>query len=153
MEQYSLYTIGYEGKSIDGFISHLKQSGISTLVDVREIPISRKKGFSKTILSQHLKEHNIEYLHFKELGSPRELRKKVYVDNDYEYFFKEYSKYVKTRLNIIEKLYGIITSEICCLMCFEKEPQYCHRSIVAEEIKNRDGNGLKINHLKEMNYV
>ncbi len=150
MEQNSLYTIGYEGKSIDGFINHLKQEGISTLVDVREIPISRKKGFSKTILSQHLKKNNIEYVHFKKLGSPKLLRKKVFVDNDYNYFFKEYSKYLKTQIDIIEELYQTILSETCCLMCFEKEAEYCHRKIVAEEIKNRDGNGLKIKHIKEM---
>lgn len=150
MEQYSLYTIGYEGKNIYSFINHLKQAGISTLVDIREIPISRKKGFSKTILSEHLKENNIGYIHLKKLGSPKSLRKKVFEDNDYDYFFKEYSKYLKTQLDIIEELHQTILSETCCLMCFEKEAEYCHRKIVAEEIKIRDGNGLKINHIKEM---
>lgn len=61
-----LYTIGYEGRNLNEFVSRLKYSGISTLVDVREIPISRKKGFSKTTLSQFLREYDIDYLHLKE---------------------------------------------------------------------------------------
>jgi len=48
------YTIGYQSKSIDDLISQLKSHDISTLVDVREIPISRKKGFSKTVFSEYL---------------------------------------------------------------------------------------------------
>ena len=49
-----LYTIGYQSKSIDDFISRLRNHDISTLIDVREVPISRKKGFSKTVFSEYL---------------------------------------------------------------------------------------------------
>jgi len=58
-----LYTIGYESKSIDNFISKLKNNDISILVDVREIPISRKNGFSKKLFSESLNKNGIGYIH------------------------------------------------------------------------------------------
>ncbi len=147
---FSLYTIGYEGKGLDEFVNQLKHFGISILVDVREVPFSRKKGFSKVPLSQYLKEYDIEYLHFRELGSPKPLRQKIRLDGDYDYFFEKYSRYIKSQIKITEELYRIILSKTCCIMCYEKEPRNCHRSIVAEEMERRDGNGLMIKHIEEM---
>ena len=46
----NLYTAGYEGLTIDAFIARLKQAGIDRVLDVREYPLSRKKGFSKKCL-------------------------------------------------------------------------------------------------------
>ena len=48
----SVITIGYEGRLADGFLKDLTGSGIQILVDVREMPISRKRGFSKSTLSE-----------------------------------------------------------------------------------------------------
>ena len=146
-QQLSLYTIGYEGRDIDEFINRLRDFGINILVDVRDIPLSRKKGFSKTPLSQYLKENNIEYIHLKELGSPKNLREKVKDDADYEYFFKEYSEYIQTQNQVVEDLYQIIINNNSCIMCFERDPFSCHRLIVAEEIKKKDGNDLIIKHI------
>lgn len=145
-----LYTIGYEGRTLNEFVGQLKEFDISILVDVRENPFSRKKGFSKTPLSQYLKEYDIEYLHLKTLGSPKPLRQKLRLDGNYDYFFEEYSKYIKSQMRIIEELYRIILTKICCIMCYEREPQDCHRFIVAQEIKRWDGNGLTIKHIKKM---
>ncbi len=43
-----LYTLGYEGLSLAEFFDRLAQAGVSRLVDVRELPLSRRPGFSKT---------------------------------------------------------------------------------------------------------
>ena len=75
-----LYTIGYEGINIDDFIKQLKTSGVSKLIDVRDIPFSRKKGFSKEVLKETLEDNNIKYFHFKPLGSPASLRSKLKED-------------------------------------------------------------------------
>jgi len=58
-----IYTIGYEERTLEEFIEQLKLFNISTLVDIRENPFSRKKGFSKNALAQSLEENGIEYLH------------------------------------------------------------------------------------------
>lgn len=146
-QRLSLHTIGYEGRDIDGFISELQESGIDTLVDVRDIPLSRKKGFSKTPLSERLKENNIEYIHLKELGSPKDLREKVKADGDYEYFFNEYSEYIQTQTQVMENLYRVVINNNSCIMCFEKDPSTCHRLILAQELKRKDGDSLTINHI------
>ena len=85
----SLLTLGYEGYTVEGFIDKLKENKIDVVVDVREIPLSHKKGFSKTPLSENMTINNIKYCHFKELGSPKIIRKKLNNDRDYTSFFYE----------------------------------------------------------------
>ena len=86
-KDYVLYTVGYEGRSIDDFVTILKSAGVTRLIDVREIPLSRKRGFSKSALKQRLDDESIAYVHYKELGSPSEIRHKLKEDWDYNYFF------------------------------------------------------------------
>lgn len=147
MQGYKLFTMGYEGKTIEDFICYLKYYKISSLIDVREIPLSRKKGFSKSTLRDRLESENINYVHIKALGSPAEARKKLYFDLDYDSFFKTYSKHLSKNKNAISQAHEHISTGNACLMCFEKEYDKCHRFIVAREIKKYDGNGLKIQHL------
>jgi len=116
-------------------------------MDVREIPISRKKGFSKSVLADRLKREDIAYVHFKELGSPKPVRDKLKATKDYKTFFDKMGEYLSTQEQVIEVAYSYISSKNCCLMCFEKIAAYCHRKVVAEKIKERDGNGLKIKNI------
>src|SRR3990167_584374 len=140
----TLYTIGYEGRSIDDFVTILKNAGVTRLIDVREIPLSRKRGFSKSSLKQRLEEENIEYAHYKALGSPTEIRHKLRADWDYDHFFEAFSSYLAGKMDVIEEVYEYLSDGINCLMCFEQIPEQCHRSCVAKKIKERDGNGLLI---------
>jgi uncharacterized protein (DUF488 family) len=142
-----LYTIGYESKSIDDLISQLKNHNVATLVDVREIPISRKKGFSKTVFSEYLNKNGIEYIHLKKLGSPKNLRKELKKNKDYRSFFDKYLEYVRLHKDVIYNLYKIILEKNCCIMCYEDLPSKCHRKIICGEIEKIDGNGLEIEHL------
>jgi hypothetical protein len=142
-----ILTIGYEGREIDELIDRLKIFNISRLIDVREIPISRKKGFSKTALKKRLENENIEYVHVKELGSPSPIRKKLRLDMDYDYFFKAYNKYLSENMEVIKNVHTYISDGINCFMCFERLPGKCHRTVVANKIKDYDGNGLKIKHI------
>ncbi|MCX6338691.1 MAG: DUF488 domain-containing protein [Candidatus Aureabacteria bacterium] len=139
-----LYTIGYEGKDLDAFVSQLGRFQIQRVVDVREVPLSRKRGFSKSPLRERLGEEGFEYVHLKELGSPKEIRKKLKEDNDYRSFFQAFSTYLNSNKLAIEEVYQYVLDATCCLMCFEQSPEECHRSIVAQKIKERDGNGLTI---------
>jgi len=142
-----LYTIGYESKSVDDLISQLKSHNIATLVDVREIPISRKRGFSKTVFSEYLNKSGIEYIHLKKLGSPKIIRKELKQNKDYISFFKKYIEYIQLQKDILNDLYKIILNKNCCIMCYEDSPSKCHRKIICDEIENIDGNGLLIEHL------
>ena len=139
-----LFTIGYEGMALDAFVARLKNFAIDCLIDVREIPISRKYGFSKSGLTQRLDRENIHYVHFKELGSPKPIRQKLKINRDYSTFFKKMDKYLTNKKDALEKVYSYVIDNTCCLMCFEHLAEQCHRKIVARKIRERDGNGLQI---------
>lgn len=148
MQPLSLFTIGYEERDIKTFADELIRHRISLLIDIREIPLSRKQGFSKNRLKEYLEGLNIRYVHIKELGTPRKLRQKLYKDTNYNFFFKKYSEYLKSKVETVRNLYwDAVVHEVSCLMCMEQEAAYCHRKIVAETIKEIDGNGLIIKHL------
>jgi len=146
-KEYKLFTIGYEGRDIDEFIDRLNRFRVSRLIDVREIPLSRKKGFSKSRLSERLANEGIDYVHVKELGSPGKIRNKLKQDWNYEYFFKKFSEYLDTNKELIDRAYDFLSEKTNCLMCFERLPEKCHRTVVAQRIKIRDGNGLIIQHI------
>ncbi len=142
-----LFTVGYEGRDIDSFIAVLKNNLINCVLDVRQIPLSRKPFFSKTHLAEKLAQKNIMYVHFKELGSPELLRKSLKSKGDYSSFFEKMDKYLETQNQAIEQAYEYVKENTCCLLCFEHFAEVCHRKIVADKIKEFDGNGLKINHI------
>ena len=142
-----LFTVGYEGVDIDNFIIYLKDNAINCLLDVREIPLSRKRGFSKTALSERLNQESISYVHFKELGSPKPIREKLKADHDYSFFFEKVDEYLTDKIETIENAYHYIRENTCCLMCFEHLVATCHRKIVARKIKELDGNGLQIKNI------
>jgi len=116
--------------------------------DVREVPLSRKPGFSKNKLSDALAAVSIKYIHVKDLGSPSSLREKLKHDGDNEYFIEKYSEYLMTRMNIIESLYEYtIIKETSCLMCMERNPDHCHRRIIAEKLMKIGNNHLQVVHI------
>lgn len=90
MSVQEVFTIGYEGREIEDFVSRLKAFNITRLIDIREIPLSRKKGFSKSALKKRVEAENIEYVHLKMLGSPSALRHQLKEDHDYDRFFAAY---------------------------------------------------------------
>ena len=147
MSKLKILTIGYEGIDVDEFVERLKKYNVTRLIDVREIPISRKKGFSKTALKGKLEKENIKYVHFKSLGSPSPLRKKLKTNWDYNYFFKTYLKYLSKNMDAIKEVYQYISDGINCIMCFERTPEKCHRSAVANKINEYSEYGLTIKHI------
>jgi len=147
MKKTKLFTIGYEGRDIDNLVSNLKKFSIARLIDVREMPISRKKGFSKSQLMKTLEAADIEYVHIKQFGSPSSLRHQLKDDHDYAKFFSAYTSYLEARQDILTQLNEEISDKVSCLMCFERLQQYCHRSIVANKLKEYNRNNLEIIHI------
>lgn len=146
LENNTIYTIGYEGLTIEQFIKKLKDSNIQQLIDVREIALSRKNGFSKGILEEELKKAGIRYKHYPSLGSPKEIRHQLHQDLDYKKFFEEYKEHIKDNdiQESIKDVEGLSKVRKTVLLCFEKDFKTCHRSIIAQEL-NKDG--WKVNHL------
>ncbi len=127
-------SIGYEGLSIEQFISILKEEKITRIVDVREHAFSYKKGFSKTPLMNVLSADGIQYVHFREIAPPRELRKHYETLGDFPGFCMAYKEFLES---IPDKMEHFLTSlqPGDCLLCFEKDLEKCHRSVLKSFIK------------------
>ncbi|RJQ31747.1 MAG: DUF488 domain-containing protein [Actinobacteria bacterium] len=147
MEFNTLFTVGYEAKSIDYFSQAIQESNIPVLIDVRNVAISRKPGFSKTKLASCLNENNIEYLHIQDLGAPKPIRSRYYQDRNFNAFKKAYLKHLNSTSGSLSKIIEILKEKSACLLCFEQSAQECHRSIVAEEIVKQTKGRVKIEHL------
>jgi len=142
-----LFTMGYEGTTIDTFIDNLQANRIDCILDIRALPLSRKPGFSKTKLAEKLSLSGVRYIHLAELGTPKNIREKLKSTRDYSTFFKKMEKYLAGQREAIEFAYNHVMNSRCCLMCFERLADYCHRKIVAEKIKATNRDGLQITHI------
>src|SRR3954469_10422212 len=71
----TVFTIGHEHPTdTTPVLEALRAAGVRRLVDVRELPLSRRRGFSKTALAAALASAEIEYEHVRELGNPKQYR-------------------------------------------------------------------------------
>lgn len=139
-----LFTIGYENATLGDFIATLHAARVTLLLDVRELPLSRKKGFSKRALAEAVQGAGISYRHERDLGSPKMLRQQLHSDGDYAQFFNSFSKYLKRQAPLLTELATNLRGNVA-LMCFERDPATCHRSIVARQLESLVG--LKTKHL------
>ena len=137
-EMTRLYTLGYEGADIQLFIRTLLNAGVKVVADVRAVPLTRKKGFSKRGLSAQLASAGIEYVHFVDLGNPREGRDAAKAGNTNK-FHRVYLRHLNTATARIalKKLAKLAASQATCLLCFEREPNECHRTLIASELATR----------------
>ncbi len=128
-----LYTVGYEGLSLVDFVHRLNENGIAAIIDVRRNPISRKKGFSKTALSDRLQIEGIGYFHLPNLGIASNLRKNLETRSDYEKLFAYYTAELlpeaKEEVKRIQFL--LIRFRRAALLCFERDHELCHRHCLA----------------------
>lgn len=126
-----LYTFGYEGLDIDAFIAKLRANGVQTIVDVRELPLSRKKGFSKTAFSVALSQAGIAYLHSPALGCPKPIRDRYRADQDWAAYTRDFLAYIDTQDAPVRELVKLSKGTTACLVCFEADYTMCHRTYVA----------------------
>ncbi|MCE6073732.1 DUF488 family protein [Agrobacterium vitis] len=129
-------TIGYEGSDIDDFVAVLQHAGIDVLVDVRDLPASRKRGFSKNQLKLCLEEKGIEYLHLKVLGDPKEGREAARsgLMTKFREIFCSHIDNEQASL-ALKHLATLGSQKHICLMCFERNHHCCHRSILIDYLK------------------
>lgn len=140
-----LFTFGYEGLNIDSFIARLKETGIKTIIDVRELPLSRKKGFSKNSFATYLHSAGIAYAHMPALGCPKPIRNAYKINSNWSEYTKEFNTYLATQTSAIKELSKISRSTSACLICFEADFNLCHRSLIARACQKESG--VKITHI------
>lgn len=142
----AIATIGYEGATVGDLIAALSAAGVATVIDVREAPVSRRKGFSKSALAAALAEAGLDYVHLRALGTPKPGRDAAR-QGDMERFHGIFAAQLATP----EAQAGLVrTAEImragkACLLCYERDPRACHRSLVLDALAERMA--LEVEHL------
>lgn len=136
-----LCTIGYEGRTLEGFLNVLIQDDVTVLCDVRQNPMSRKYGFSKSTLQKSCEGVGIRYEHLPELGIASENRRELKTQKDYDTLFDAYTHdSLPNQLKVLKKIMSWIErSERVALACYERLPEQCHRTCVATELERRFG--------------
>lgn len=141
-----LFTIGYERLSLPTLVTALQRAKVKALIDVRELPNSRRAGFSKRILAATLEEAGIGYTHLKALGTPKAGREANKARR-----WKEFWKIVDGSLAkpeallALEEAAEIASANTACLLCLEHDHSICHRDRVAQMLSAR---GFKVTHLE-----
>lgn len=141
-----LFTIGYEGADVGPFIDTLAEAGVSHVIDIRDVPASRKRGFSKNTLSAALSESGIGYTHLKPLGDPKPGREAMRSGN-YRVFLEIYNEHVAqpAAQACLREAVAIAVEQPAVLLCYERDPKHCHRTLVADMIT--DLTSLSVRHL------
>jgi uncharacterized protein (DUF488 family) len=128
-----LFTIGYEGLTIDAYLNKLISNNIEMLVDVRSNPHSMKFDFTKAKFRQHIENVGIRYCHIPELGIPSHRRQNLKSEAEYQQLFKEYEEeIIAKQQDTIRQLLSIFSQfKRMALTCFEKDFWHCHRYTLA----------------------
>jgi uncharacterized protein (DUF488 family) len=142
-----LYTIGYEQHRTPASLTDvLTSAGIKRLVDVRELAISRRRGFAKTALSAALGDVGIEYEHSRALGNPKPSRD-LYRSGRQAQGERQYLAHLRNgSAASVDALAGTLDGEPTCLLCFEQDHRHCHRALLVEELGRRLPT-LRVSHL------
>ena len=136
----TLFTIGYEGKTVEELLDQLQASGVALLIDVRAVAASRRPGFSKTALAGALRERGIDYLHLRPLGTPkagREAARKGRIAEMHA-IFEEQLATPEAEL-AMEQAKAAAAERPSALLCFEADAGHCHRTIVGERMAAAEG--------------
>jgi uncharacterized protein (DUF488 family) len=130
-----IFTIGYEGATVAEFLAALQQAGVTRVIDVRALPLSRRPGFSKTPLSGALTEAGIEYVHLKSLGTPAEGRAAARAGRHAD-LKRIYAGQLELAEAIAQsaQMLSLAREAPSALLCFEREPGECHRTMLLDAV-------------------
>jgi len=132
----ALFTIGYEGITIEQYINKLIKADVKVLCDVRKNSYSMKYGFSKSQLKMACEGVGIQFLHIPEVGIVSDKRKELNTQKDYDVLFEDYKKTVIPKtVSEQEMILSLINkNQRVAITCFEKDICQCHRKHLAEAI-------------------
>lgn len=140
----TLYTVGYEGRTVPDLIALLRAKRVDVVLDVRDKPISRRPGFSKRGLGEALTQAGIQYLHAGFAGNPKALRDAARSLSD---ALAKFEKHLDRHPEILEELSHLLAgfhrdNHRVALLCLERDPAECHRGILARRWAS--GRGRKV---------
>jgi uncharacterized protein (DUF488 family) len=130
-----IFTIGYEQTTVEELIAALRTAGVERVADIRAVAASRRPGFSKTALAGAMQEAGIAYEHLRALGTPKEGRdaakrgdrltlERVYAGQ------LELPEAQAAAAALLDRA----ARQPTALLCYEREPKDCHRSMLIATI-------------------
>lgn len=126
-----LFTIGYEGRALDELLAMLRAERIERVIDIRELPLSRRRGFSKTPLGEALRAVGIEYVHLKAAGNPYRKQKDTLPRAQ---LLAKYKTHIAKADAVVDEVAATARGARAALLCYEHEPAECHRSLLAPRV-------------------
>jgi uncharacterized protein (DUF488 family) len=150
----TVVTIGVYGFTADMFLGRLREAGVGVLVDVRQrrgVRGSEYAWANSTRLQAALAEAEIEYRHRKALAPTTELRRLQYREDDRQgvgkrsrtqlarEYRERYIAEILDRVDLDAVVAEFPTDRATALMCVERDPEACHRSLIAERLAERYG--------------
>lgn len=130
----NVYTVGYEGVVLEEFLKQLRLADVQVVVDVRDVPLSRKRGFSKTALSNALSKAGLQYLHIRALGCPKPIRDQYRLDGDWKRYTVAFMAHLRQQSVAVRDLATVCKRNHAALLCYEADSSRCHRTYVARAV-------------------
>lgn len=148
-EDITLFTIGYQGITLEAYLNKLIKNNIKVLCDVRKNALSMKYGFSKSQLKNACNGVGIEYIHIPEVGIDSEQRQELKTQTDYDVLFEEYKNHnLKKSIDSQTEILNLLKkNRRIALTCFEADICQCHRKHLSEAIANLKGFEYTLEHL------
>ena len=138
-------SIGYERYKLNtDFAAQLRAAGVERLIDVRQLPISRRRGYAKSALSAVLSEYGVEYIHMRSLGNPKPTRD-LYKSGNAAEGRAGYTRYLlDEQREALALLAEHLSDRRCALMCVEHDVAVCHRDVIFSALRNELGLDLDV---------
>ena len=127
----NIHTVGYEGLALDEFLQRLRRARVRLVVDVRDVPLSRKRGFSKKALAAALDATGMEYLHIRSLGCPKPIRDQYRANRDWNAYTVAFMNHLREQTAAVGELAAVCEARAAALLCYEADAGFCHRTYVA----------------------
>ncbi len=138
MASLSVVSVGYERRSVHELVEILESYEVGKLLDIRQTPISRRKGFSKIALASSLEDAGILYLHLRAAGNPYYKEKE-----SIELCLRHYAYYLTNNPEIVETFAMELSRKTVAVLCYERQHDCCHRSILLDAVR-QSGRRVKV---------
>lgn len=138
-------SVGYERFRLNTDLAErLRGSGVERVIDVRQLPISRRRGYAKSALGQAFADAGIEYVHIRALGNPKPTRD-LYKSGRVEEGRAGYGEYLLgEQRDALTGLVALLREKRSALLCVEHDPATCHRTVILEALNDELGLELDV---------
>lgn len=130
----AVYTVGYQGLSVDAFLNLLISRGITHLVDTRFTPQSRVYGYHATTLQRLCGYVDISYKSEPMLGVPKLVRARFLRSRNHAKFAEDYARILNDNPDRVRESARLVATNPTAVMCYERDVHDCHRSMLARSL-------------------